>query len=137
MAVILLGMTDRTTPAHRGLIQALLADNELPLSGVELAGGSDKAAAAALAEALRSPTAVRVTVEQDAGGDQPALHRIGAVVGRLKRVADFDYLRYDVPEKPEAILVRLAVLEEVAPQARDLPLPYSRAAARYGGVEAV
>ncbi|MEU6290354.1 hypothetical protein [Streptomyces sp. NPDC046988] len=57
------------------------------------------------------------------------------MIGRLKHVADVDYLRYDVPAKPEVVVVRLDLLEEVAPQAKDLPLRVSRAAARYGGVE--
>nr|WP_202513309.1 MULTISPECIES: hypothetical protein [unclassified Streptomyces] len=42
-------------------------------------------------------------------------------------------MRYDVPAKPE-VVARLDLLEEVAPQAKDLPLRVSRAAARYGGV---
>jgi hypothetical protein len=129
-------MTDRTTPAHLKLLRDLLASAGIPVGEFELTAGPDKTAAVALAQELRSPTSVRVIVNENAcGGLEPALHRIGAVLGRLKRVADFDYLRYDVPDKAQAVLVRLAVLEEIAPQARELPLPYSRAAARYGGAE--
>jgi hypothetical protein len=128
-------MTDRTTPPHCELLQALLANDDVPVSQVELPEGSEKAAASALAETLRSPAAVRVTADEKACGDQSPLQRIGAVIGRLKRVADFDYLRYDVPGERAVVLIRLELLEEVAPQARNLPLRYSRAAARYGGVE--
>ena len=84
-------------------------------------GNPDKGVAIQLVEALRCPTAVRLTVNEAAGADRTPNHRLEAAIGRLKRVADFDYLRYDVAGKPEALVVRLALLEEVAPQAREGP----------------
>ncbi|GGP93842.1 hypothetical protein [Streptomyces melanogenes] len=45
-------MTDRTTPAHKALLAALLAKGELPLVPFEARNGTDKQAAAALAATL-------------------------------------------------------------------------------------